>query len=332
MLLSCLASLPFWGTTLPQQSVPIPAKLVEGIWYVQPVTSSGDTLTFYTDSGGGFVFLLEEVAQELDLPIEQVQMGGRTASVAPMPAFKANAWIPGPVSGSPTGEKLLTLPWNEETKQILPETASGKPLGSGFLGRWWFADRVWTFDYPQQHMYLHKGALPAESMTDHKALLGFQVDSTGRRTTHFPRIRVAVDGDSLDLLFDTGAQTTLTAAAQQKAGGTSGRRATSFITRSVFEKWQQKHPDWRVIEKAEAGTGAAMIEVPQVSIAGYTVGPVWFTQRPDNAFQEWLSQMMDKPIEGALGGSALQYFRVTADYPSAVAYFDKEPGLPSPKK
>jgi hypothetical protein len=36
-----------------------------------------------------------------------------------------------------------------------------------------------------------------------------------------------------------------------------------------------------------------------------------------------MSQWMDKKIEGALGGNGLCHFRVTVDYPNAVAYFEK---------
>lgn len=64
-----------------------------------------------------------------------------------------------------------------------------------------------------------------------------------------------------------------------------------------------------------------MIRVPSVTVAGHTVGPVWFAQRPDSNFRKMMPELMDKPIEGALGGSALQYFRVVIDYPGAAAYF-----------
>ncbi len=64
-----------------------------------------------------------------------------------------------------------------------------------------------------------------------------------------------------------------------------------------------------------------MIEVPCLGIAGYTVGPVWFTQRRTRAF-EGLSTRMDRPIEGALGGSAFRYFRIAVDYLAATATFE----------
>jgi hypothetical protein len=52
-------------------------------------------------------------------------------------------------------------------------------------------------------------------------------------------------------------------------------------------------------------------------------GPVWFTRRPDPNFHQFMSQFMDRQVEGALGGSALKFFRVTVDYPRAVAVFER---------
>jgi hypothetical protein len=148
--------------------------------------------------------------------------------------------------------------------------------------------------------------------------------STRERTTHFPRIRVQVDGESLDLLFDTGAAVHLTnsALAQLDDEGPPAR-GTSFIIETVFERWRQRHPDWRVIEHADSTLEMPMIEVPEMSIGGYTAGLVWFTMRPDRKFHEYMSQWMDRRVKGTLGGSALRYFRVIVDYPNAVAIFER---------
>lgn len=69
---------------------------------------------------------------------------------------------------------------------------------AGFLGRLWFTDRTWTFDYPAGRLLLR----PPDDLPAHESAaripLGFQTDSDGRRTTHFPRVQVVVDGDTLD--------------------------------------------------------------------------------------------------------------------------------------
>jgi hypothetical protein len=66
-----------------------------------------------------------------------------------------------------------------------------------------------------------------------------------------------------------------------------------------------------------------MIEVPAVAVGGLTVGPVWFAERPDKNFDSFMSGFMSAHVEGALGGSALHYLRVSVDYAAGVAVFEK---------
>jgi hypothetical protein len=202
--------------------------------------------------------------------------------------------------------------------------APDSPGGDGLLGRTWHADRVWLFDYPAGRLYLlPPSAARFDASGGGVAPLGFQVDSAGRRTTHFPRVRIEVDGDSLDLLFDTGAVLPLTEAALAALDdGGPAVRGTSFIAEQVFRRWRERHPQWRVIEHADRTLDMPIIEVPSVTIAGQRVGPVWFTMRRDANFHEFMSRWMDRRVDGALGGSALRHFRVTVDYPRAIARFE----------
>ncbi len=62
-----------------------------------------------------------------------------------------------------------------------------------------------------------------------------------------------------------------------------------------------------------------LIDVPALSLGGHTIGPVWFTRRADTNFHDYISQWMDRRVDGALGGSALRYFTITLDYLNAVA-------------
>ncbi len=106
-------------------------------------------------------------------------------------------------------------------------------------------------------------------------------------------------------------------------GGTTAFRGTSFITKTVFERWHARHPDWQAIEHADAYLGEPMIRIPLVRVAEYGVGPVWFVRRPDTNFHDDMSQRMDKRVDGSLGGSLLRYCSVTVDYPRAMAYFSR---------
>jgi hypothetical protein len=308
----------------PAPPVELPARYEEGRWYVAPVTAQGETLLFYTDSGGGTNMVFAPAAERLGLARETIEAEGQKIEVVAFPALRPGASIPLPSAQGPAGGKLLVAPYEGEVRQMFPPGADGKPPATGFLGQWWFADRVWTFDYPGHHLFVRSpGDVPAHR-PEHAAALGFQTGADGRRTSQFGRIQAEIDGETLDFLFDTGATTVLTDDALKTLGdGRPAERAASFVTASSFGRWHGKHPDWRVIEKAEKGSGEAMIEVPAVKVGGYTVGPVWFTRRQDRNFHVFMFQWMDRPPEGALGGSALQYLRVTVDYPGAVAVFEK---------
>jgi hypothetical protein len=289
-------------TVAAQQPTALPTRYDEDRFYVEPVTESGARLVLYTDTGGG-LFLLSDAVERLGLPTKD--------ETTALPAFKATASIPAPIG---MGGRLPVMP-----------AAQRPPFAKdwdGMLGQQWFAGRTWTFDYPGKRLLLWPEKSAPAADASRRVPLGFKA-TEGGGTLAFPRIQVEVDGETLDLLFDTGAMTVLSDTALATLGdGRAAARGTSFITSSVFERWRKKHPTWRVIEAAEQRTGAAMIEVPRVTIAGRAVGPVWFTVRPDKNFHEFMSQFMDKRVEGAIGGNALRHFRITVNYQEAYAIFE----------
>lgn len=284
----------------------LPADFHAGLVDLVPETPSGDSVRFCTDTGGGVLGVREGVARRLGWLEE-----GEAATTIPFPSFRTGAAIPGPGAGP-------------ATLHVFPDTARIPLLEAcdGFLGARWFAGRSWTLDYPAGELRRLRGGLP-DSMPGERVPLGFQVDSTGERTSHFPRIEVAVAGDTLSMLLDTGAQARPSDSARRVLdvpGDTGGRVATSFVVASVFERWHREHPDWRVLEGAGTlGGGQPMIRVPAVELGELAVGPVWFTRRPDRGFQRVLGKWMDRPVQGALGGSALRHLRMTISYPDAVA-------------
>ena len=207
---------------------------------------------------------------------------------------------------------------------VSPKTSqiTGWPdQGDGILGQAWFGGHIWTWDYPAQKFLLENADF-APSKDAHSVPLTFKTGADGKRENNFPRIVVKIDGTDVPLLLDTGAETYLTTAALAALNdGGPQFRATSMIVASLFDAWHKKHPDWRVIEDAQTTTHSPMIEVPRVDIAGVAVGPVWFTKRGDDAFHKFMSGMMAAQVEGALGGNALGHFRMTIDYPRAMAWF-----------
>ncbi len=293
------------------------AEFVNDRIFVTTETKDGNKLRFYTDTGGG-TFLLESTAKRLGLSIESTMEEDGELRLAAFPPLKDALRIPG------------VMPFNGRIPVLQPSPKEPMPLSDadGMLGQAWFRDRVWTFDYLQGRLVLETGSLAAPPPNSATVKLGFKENAQGRRGAHFPRIEIKVDETALDMLFDTGAMTTLTKSATAELGETKPpERATSFITTKVFDTWRAAHPDWAVLEGAEAKSGEAMIRVPQVRIAGFTVGPVWFTRRKDTNFHQYMSQWMDKRIEGAVGGNIFRHFCVTVDYPKAEAVFVPGPSV-----
>lgn len=295
------------GTTLPSQ---FEGERV----YATPRTESGETLKLYTDSGGGFLLNANAAARlhlaltQSDDPEAKAELGP-DARLAAFPAFAKDEPTP-----PPPDKTVIVSP---KTSQI-----TGWPdQGDGILGQAWFGGHIWTWDYPAQKFLLENADF-APSKDARSVPLTFKTGADGKRENNFPRIVVKIDGTDVPLLLDTGAETYLTTAALAALNdGGPQFRATSMIVASLFDAWHKKHPDWRVIEDAQTTTHSPMIEVPRVDIAGVAVGPVWFTKRGDDAFHKFMSGMMAAQVEGALGGNALGHFRMTIDYPRAMAWF-----------
>jgi len=289
----------------------LPALFIENRFIVQPKTCDGITIRFLTDTGGG-CFITPAAAKKAILSISEGNIDGSRGWLAEPPRFKDGDWIPPlMIKGEPAKFPVI------DPNQFYLE----KDL-DGMLGQAWFANRVWTFDYLTGKMIYHTLWESENNIGGHRVQLGFQKDSSNYRITNFPRIEATIDGETIDFLFDTGATLNLSDKGIKELNKEGSQFVgTSFITQSIFKKWITRHPNWRVIENAENTTGLPIIEVPEVSIAGLTVGPVWFTMRPDYNFHKYMSQWMDKQIDGALGGSAFQFFRITVDYPDGAAYF-----------
>lgn len=304
----------------------IPTRFEADRVFATPTTASGESLRLYTDTGGGANLLCRRAALRLRLDLEPLPPDeeleaelGRDLSRTELPPFKAGAGVP----ANADGDRSLLV---HECKDR--NGASAASLGDGLLSQHWFAGRVWTWDYAARRLTLEDAGWKAPSAA-HRTPLGFKPAAAGAPAFHMPRITVRVGGRDLDLLLDTGATgypTRVALAAQPAPAPVNGARATSFVTTATLDAWRAAHPDWTVVENADDLLAprfrARAIRVPEVEIAGWKVGPVWFTERPDDAFRKMMSSMTDRPVEGALGGNALAALRMTIDYPGAAAYFD----------
>jgi len=291
--------LPFGSHHLAKTTA-LPVAYDEDRFFVEPVTAGGAKLRLLTDTGGG-LFLTTAAVKRCGLATSWSIGRGTVARLEPL---RPDAWIPEPV-----GSASWISVWDQE--------------GDGMLGQRWFAGGVWTFDYPRKMLLVSSSPFrPTSEQMAHRVPLGFPT-FCGLRSGNHPRFTVTIDGLAVESLFDTGATVWLTTEALKSIGdGRPRERATSFVAASLFDRWHKDHPDWHVIENAEEKTKLAIIEVPRMQVAGFEIGPSWFTRRPDSAHR-WMSTFMDRPIVASIGGSVLRNFRVTVDYPAAVAYFER---------
>ena len=252
---ACLLVLAGCTASSPATPVRLPARLVNGRFSVRPVTTGGDTLGLILDSGGGINMLWSEAAARLRLPMDSVRTPAedgepaQTVGVVPYPQFAPHDSIPS-AEQVMIGRRLF-VPNRIEIRDSLAAP-------DGFLGRFWFRDHIWVLDYLAGTLSVYPpGAAPLPA-GQHQVPLGFAHNAVGHRTTHFPRIRVMIAGDSIDMLFDTGATLSLTQSALTAlADATPSARGGSFISRAVFDRWRTAHPDWRVIEHADSTGGSA---------------------------------------------------------------------------
>lgn len=303
------------ATASEPDEVVLPSEFIADRIYVRPTTRDGRVLRLYTDSGGGTQYLYRDVVQRLGMTATPLEGSRDKLTTVPIPEWRDGAGIPPPLAiHQPPALRSSYAVLEREGKFDVPED-------DGFLGQGWLGGRVWTFDYPARRLLWHpKGSTPPHR-PEQRVPLHFPIAPDGQPHVHFARISVEIDEEQVDLLFDTGATLHVAPAGEAALGPGPELRATSFIVESKAARWRSRHPDWRFVEKAERGSGRAMVEVPKIRVAGEEVGPVWFTLRPDSNLHDFMSSMMDAQVEGALGGNALRFFRVTVDYPKRVAIF-----------
>ncbi len=295
--------------------VVLPTQYDQDRFFVVPVIAEGEVIRLLTDTGGG-VLIFDDAAVRLKLSVTGVTLSDYKGMAAKWPEFEAGKGIPAPKTEGDVipiapGPVRMRLSWL--TKEI-----------DGIIGQGWFADRVWTLDYPGRKLIYHAEGKAVGSDKAHRVELGFRKNEQGQRAINYPRIEVEVAGEKLDVLLATGSSVSITANALKAIDeGGPAVRATSLISNAIFDQWKKAHPDWRFVPNAEEGSGESMIEVPELTIAGFAVRNVWFTQRPDNNFSEHFSNWTDKPVVGAIGGNVLKEFRMVLDYPSAIVWFEK---------
>jgi predicted aspartyl protease len=300
----------FGATATAEAATVIPTVYEAGHFFATPTTKKGKTLRLVVDTGGGGISWTVVASMSKAL-------GLSPASCQDEAGLKAPEWKP--------GEELPAI---ERFCGMLQATDEAPLPGGrldGMLGGWYLASHTMTFDYPARRLVAEDDSWrPARSA--HETAIGLAKNAHGELGSPFPRIGISVDGERVDLLLDTGATAHPSAAgrAAMRTPVVDGIAAASYITTNVMDGWRKKHPEWTVVDRGDdlfgAGKATRTIRVPRLTVAGWTIGPIWFTERPDRAFKG-MSRYMDDEVHGALGGNALDAFRMTIDYAHGKAYF-----------
>ncbi|HEY0382482.1 MAG TPA: hypothetical protein VGC72_09805 [Candidatus Elarobacter sp.] len=278
LFLTTLGSAGVAAATLPVPGDGVPAVLDGGRFFATPHTTGGLRTKWWLDTdGGGFVF--SEAARRLALPAD-----GPRAVRAPRFADKS---MP-PADG-------VRLPVLDSAQ------AKADPLLQGFdgqLGASWFIRRRWLFDYPAATLRCNAAS---------RSTSWFPIELAGGL---YPRIRIDVGGTVVDASLDSAASV----AVQPDAAGRfrdslPAIRATSFVKRSLFDRWQTEHPDWTVLRNVGVAGSIDAIRAANVAIGRWPLGPQWFTTRPnDDVFE-------GETISLKLGASAFDRSVLELDYP-----------------
>jgi len=310
----------------------LPSKFLNGErFFFKMRSTSGDTILGFGDSGGGICFLAPGELEKLHLEAKDKKgfvkhiMGMHYIEFADLVADKN---IPPPqlstnFSLSRFFQKVtspyIIVPGTDGEFKELPAMVKLMPFDV-FLGQNFFMGKAWTIDYPKQQIWVNTALTAADAIATNVQKIGFKKDANGHKLFGHGSMKIVVDGEEIDVLFDTGATIFLTDNGKKSMNTSGNTIGGSFIAKSVFEKWRSKHPEWRYFEKADKG--GDVIEVPQVTIGGHTVGPVVFAERNDENWSKWMIGTMDKVVKGAIGGSGLKYLKVTVDYNNDLIKFE----------
>jgi hypothetical protein len=287
-----------------------------GHFYATPTTRDGKSvrILFDTGAGGSNYFITRDAAARLKLKAS-------SCTAAPHSADSQITFVARPdyVTGA-------ALP--RATDHCGDVLVIAKPPGfdnaDGIAGGRYLEGRIWTFDYPAHELRVEDDHW-RPSLTTHSTKLGMQRDAAGALVSAYPRVTIDVDGAPIDVLLDTGATAQPTQAAQalMKIPTVNGLGVASYITRSIMNRWHAAHPEWPMVNAADAfdkRSATRAIQVPDVVIAGWVVGPIWFTERADANFESFMSAYMDRTVHGAVGANVLDAFVMTLDYRKSKAW------------
>jgi len=297
-------------------------------------TINNKKINGYCDTGGGFTAIWEETFNELGLvpitDLDEIEYGKfKMKTVLSKRVFPSNVPEPYIDKSIDTLLKKETGSYMNGTyflpkKKLMIEEAPSTLITEqydGFLGQYFFLGKSWTFDYLNEEVWINTPLMKAELNNSNVQKIGI-TKIEGKQTSGQPTMQIELAGKEIDVLFDTGATFRLTDGAKDKLKESNNVIAGSFLSNSFFEELREMNPDWEFV--AEGDYGRDMIQIPEVKVGNYIVGPCWFSQQEyEDEGEGWNSGSYDKNIHAAIGGTVLKHFVVTIDYNNELIKFSR---------
>lgn len=309
----------------------VPSKFIEGErFYIKLPLKNGDTILGFGDTGGGNSMMLPSTIEKKN--IQSIVKLGLLKSIMPIDYILFNDLVndnnfpqPYPLRSfiirhpfNRVSEPYLFIPpMDDELKFIV----QSMPDMEVFLGQNFFMGKAWTIDYLKHTITVNTPIGETDKSNPNVQKIGFKKNNNQENIFGHPSMFIEVNGEKIEVLFDTGATLTLSDNGKKNLNTKANTIGGSFIATSIFDKWRKEHPDWKFYQKADMMND--IIEVPIVKIGNNEVGPVLFAKRPDENWSNGMINTMDKVVKGAIGGSGLKYLKVTIDYNSELIKFEK---------
>ncbi len=321
----------FYSSDYPQNApLLLPSLFIDGErFYIKMAVTSGDTALAFGDSGGGISMMPAPVADKFKLdskvhlgllrglmPFRYICFSDIVSDPHMPPPYPLRSFVIRRLFSRITVPTLFVPPMDDEVKFIM----KSMPFDI-FLGQNFFMGKAWTIDYENQQVWVNTRIATSEIGKPGVQHIGFKKNKNKENVNGHASFFIEVDGEIIEVLFDTGATIVLSEKGKKLLKTNRKTISGSFIAASVFDKWQQKHPDWKCYPKSDMNSD--IIEVPKISIGGNEVGPVLFAKRNDEVWSQGMIQTMDTVVKGAIGGSALKYLKVMIDYNTDLIKFEK---------
>ncbi len=315
-----------------KQAYLVPSVFMNGErFYIKLFLENGDSILAFGDTGGGMSMMQASTIEKNKLksktkigllrgvmPIHYILLKDIVKDENfPQTYPMRNFVIRHPFSR--VTEPYMVIPPEDDEMKFIKQTM---PDMDAFFGQSFFMGKSWTIDYIHQKIWVNTPLTEKDKSYQYVQKIGFKKNSNQENIFGHPSMTIEVNGEIIDVLFDTGASIILSENGKKQLNTNSKTIGGSFIAKSIFDKWRKEHPEWKYYPKSDMDND--VIEVPIVKIGGNEVGPVLFACRADENWSVNMINTMDKVVKGAIGGSGLKYLKVTIDYNSELIKFEKQ--------